>query len=170
MPRAGMTAWCPTRAVYSSVAGEVTACHTSIGAIGFGIRVRSWTVEPRSGIPGGGSTKCLPVNEKRSLYQASLMISIDSSKISRLTRSSSADISLSPDATTPPSDCASRGTVPRPTPNCIRLLVRICIIAASSARRRGCHCGTILNICPRRRRSVSFARCNPNKMRFGVTS
>jgi hypothetical protein len=86
-----------------------------------GIKVRSFTVDPRSGIPGGGSVKCLPANEKRSFDHAALMISIDSSNSSRLMRSSSADISLSPDATTPPSDCASRGTVPRPTPNCMRL-------------------------------------------------
>ena len=43
---------------------------------------------------------CLPRNENVSLYQAALMISIDSSKISRLTRSCSADIALSPLATT----------------------------------------------------------------------
>ena len=41
-------------------------------------------------------------------YQASLMTSIDSSKISRLMRSCSADISLSPLATTVPNAHASR--------------------------------------------------------------
>ncbi len=43
-----------------------------------------------------------------------------SSNISRLTRSASRLSALSPDATTAPSVSASRGTVPRPTPNCMR--------------------------------------------------
>ena len=84
------------------------------------------------------------------------MTSIDSSKISRLMRSCSADISLSPLATTVPSAHASRGTVPRPTPNSMRPPVRMSARAKSSARRSGCHCGTTLNICPKRRSLVSM--------------
>ncbi len=65
-------------------------------------------------------------------------------------RSCSADISLSPDATTVPRAHASRGTVPRPTPNSMRPPVSTSASAKSSARRSGCHCGTTLNIWPKR--------------------
>ena len=137
---------------------------------GFGINVRSFTMEPRSGIPSAGKTKCLPRYENRSSYHASLMTSIASSNVSRLMRSCSADIALSPDATTVPRLHASRGTVPRPTPISIRPPVMMSASAKSSAKRKGCHCGTTLNICPKRRSFVRPARCMPNKMRFGSTS
>ena len=74
------------------------------------------------------------------------MISIDSSNRSRFRRSCSADMALSPEATTVPSAQASRGTVPRPTPNSMRPPVRMSASAKSSARRSGCHWGTTLNI------------------------
>ena len=51
-----MTPWWRTRGAYSMVSGEVTACQMSMGAIGLGMRVRSLTVLPRSGMPAGGST------------------------------------------------------------------------------------------------------------------
>ena len=74
------------------------------------------------------------------------MTSIDSSKTSRLMRSGSRLMSLSPEATIVPRLSASRGTVPRPTPNTMRPPVRMSAMAKSSARRSGCHCGTTVNI------------------------
>ena len=104
------------------------------------------------------------------MYQASLMTSIDSSKISRLMRSCSADIALSPLATTVPSAHASRGTVPRPTPNSIRPPVMMSARAKSSARRSGCHCGTTLNICPRRSSLGQRGEVLAELIRLGSTS
>ena len=98
------------------------------------------------------------------------MTSIASSNTSRLMRSCSADISLSPEATTVPSAHASRGTVPRPTPNSMRPPVSTSARAKSSARRSGCHCGTTLNIWPKRSSLVRAAPWTPNMMRFGSTS
>ena len=49
----------------------MTACQISKGWIGLGISVSSWTVSPRSGMPGIGISKCLPWNENDSCVSAS---------------------------------------------------------------------------------------------------
>ena len=121
-------------------------------------------------MPSGGNEKCFPWKLNRSSPQAARITSIDSSKISRLRASASRLMALSPLATTAPSDCASRGTVPRPTPNTMRPPLSTSAMAKSSARRSGCHWGTTLNICPNRSRSVSPARWRPNSTRLGVSS
>ena len=112
------------------VVGDVTGWNTSgIPLVGRGTRVRVSTTPPRSGMPSGGNEKCLPWKENRSSRQAARITSIDSSKISRLSASASRLIWLSPLATTAPSDCASRGTVPLPTPNCMRPPLRTSAMA-----------------------------------------
>ena len=114
----------------------------------------SCTVDPRSGMPGIGIWKCLPWNENDSWSSARRMISIDSSNTSRLSSSAAAwsGLSCEPIETPLSLRCrTSRGTVPRPTPSIARPPDRLCSVAKSSARRSGFHCGTTLNIAPKRR-------------------
>ncbi len=64
----------------------------------------------------------------------------------------------------------SRGTVPRPTPSIARPPDRLWSVAKSSARRKGFHCGTTLNIAPNRSVVVCAAIHVEIRSPFGMTS
>ena len=57
--------------------------------------------------------------------------------------------------------------VARPTPKMTRPLVRISAMAKSSARRRGCHIGAMLNPHPILIRGVTWARCTASMRILG---
>ncbi len=100
-------------------------------------------------------------------------MSIDSSNTSRLSWSSAAFSGLSYEPMDTPLSLrwsTSRGTVPRPTPRMARPPDRLCRVAKSSARRSGFHCGTTLNIVPRRMRLVWAAIQVAIWMPLGMTS
>ncbi|CAB4808032.1 unannotated protein [freshwater metagenome] len=63
--------------------GDVIACHTSYGYSGRGTSVSVSTKPPRSGMPSGGNTKCLPRYEKDSFSKAVMITSMHSSITSR---------------------------------------------------------------------------------------
>ena len=69
-----------------------------------------------------------------------------------------------------PSVSASRGTVPLPTPRMPRPPEMLCMVAKSSASRRGCHWGTMLKAMPMRMFSVRSARIVPTRIPLGMTS
>jgi hypothetical protein len=135
-----------------------------------GTSASSVTVLSRSGMPGGGRVKCLPLKLKVSWPKASRMTSMASAKTSRFTASAVPSRPLSLLSTSAPRVCISRGTVPRPTPKRIRPPVRTSAMAKSSASRSGCHCGTMLNIWPNFSRRVSAAEYSPSWIWFGTTS
>ena len=96
-----------------------------------------------------------------------------SSKTSRLCASAERWFGLSKDPTEAPeveSDSISRGTVPRPTPRTARPPERLCKMAKSSAKRSGCHCGTMLNSVPIRMRDVRAATKAPSRIPLGTVS
>ncbi len=100
-------------------------------------------------------------------------MSIDSSNTRRLRSSSAAWSGLSYEPIDTPLSlrCStSRGTVPRPTPRMPRPPDRLCSVEKSSARRSGFHCGTTLNIVPRRIRLVRAAIHVETWMPLGMTS
>ena len=100
-------------------------------------------------------------------------MSIDSSKTRRLRSSSAAWSGLSWEPIDTPLSLrwsTSRGTVPRPTPRMPRPPDRLCSVEKSSARRSGFHCGTTLNIVPRRIRDVWAAIHVDSWIPFGMTS
>ncbi len=100
-------------------------------------------------------------------------ISIDSSNTSRLNRSSAAWSGLSCEPIDTPLSLrwsTSRGTVPRPTPSIARPPDRLCSVAKSSAKRKGFHCGTTLNIEPKRSVVVCAAIHVEISRPFGITS
>ena len=101
---------------------------------------------------------------------ASRITCMASSNCLRFSSSAAALSGLSKLPMREPSVSASRGTVPRPTPRIPRPPEMLCRVAKSSARRSGCHWGTMLNAIPMRMRSVRSARIVPTRIPLGTTS
>ena len=107
----------------------------------------------------------MPWYENVSFSKAATITSIASSITSRLMRSASAWSGLSNEPIWAPSASASRGRHGAPTDaENTAPAERLCSVEKSSAKRNGCHCGTMWNMAPiliRDVRSASTTRTDP---------